>query len=44
VLSASVRQSDRDEADDAGADAFLAKPYRPPDLIALVQEMTATLT
>jgi CheY-like chemotaxis protein len=36
VLSASVLPSERDAALRTGADAFLAKPYHPNDLVALV--------
>jgi CheY-like chemotaxis protein len=36
VMSASVLPSERDAALETGATAFLAKPYVPSDLIALV--------
>ena len=36
VLSASVLPSERDAALRSGADAFLAKPYHPNELVALV--------
>jgi two-component system, OmpR family, KDP operon response regulator KdpE len=39
VLSASVLPSERDAALRSGADAFLAKPYHPTELIALVARL-----
>jgi two-component system, OmpR family, KDP operon response regulator KdpE len=39
ILTASVLPSERDAAIRAGADAFLAKPYRPADLIATMVEL-----
>jgi CheY-like chemotaxis protein len=39
VLSASVLPSEQDAALRSGADAFLAKPYRPNDLVALVGQL-----
>jgi two-component system KDP operon response regulator KdpE len=36
VMSASVLQADRDEAIRAGADEFLAKPFLPADLTAVL--------
>lgn len=39
VLSASVRDSDREQAVSAGADAFLGKPYRPAELLALLEHL-----
>jgi CheY-like chemotaxis protein len=36
VLSASVLPSERDAALRSGADAFLAKPYHPNELVAMV--------
>ena len=38
VMSASVLPSERDAALDTGARAFLAKPYAPADLIALLSK------
>ncbi len=38
VMSASVLPSERDAALETGARAFLAKPYAPSDLIALVSK------
>jgi two-component system, OmpR family, KDP operon response regulator KdpE len=38
VMSASVLPSERDAALETGATAFLAKPYVPADLIALVSK------
>jgi two-component system, OmpR family, KDP operon response regulator KdpE len=39
VLSASVLPSERDAALRSGADAFLAKPYHPSELIATVVQL-----
>jgi two-component system KDP operon response regulator KdpE len=39
VLSASVLPSERDAALGTGADAFLAKPYHPTELVALVARL-----
>ena len=39
VLSASVLPSERDAALRSGADAFLAKPYHPSELIATVLQL-----
>jgi CheY-like chemotaxis protein len=39
VLSASVLPSERDLALRSGADAFLAKPYHPTDLVAMVARL-----
>lgn len=39
VLSASVLPTERDAALRSGADAFLAKPYHPSDLVALVGQL-----
>jgi two-component system KDP operon response regulator KdpE len=39
ILTASVLPTERDAAIRAGADAFLAKPYRPADLIAAMVEL-----
>jgi two-component system KDP operon response regulator KdpE len=39
VLSASVLPSERDAALRAGADAFLAKPYHPTELVAMVARL-----
>ncbi|HET7704344.1 MAG TPA: response regulator [Candidatus Limnocylindrales bacterium] len=39
IASASVLPAERDAALAAGADRFLAKPYRPADLIAAVAEL-----
>jgi two-component system KDP operon response regulator KdpE len=36
VLSASVLPTERDAAVHAGADAFLAKPYRPAELLDMI--------
>ena len=38
VMSASVLPTERDAAIAAGADRFLAKPYRAADLLALMSE------
>lgn len=40
-MSASVLPSERDAALETGATAFLAKPYVPSDLIALVAKTLA---
>jgi CheY-like chemotaxis protein len=39
VLSASVLASERDAALRSGADAFLAKPYHPTELVAMVARL-----
>jgi DNA-binding response OmpR family regulator len=39
VLSASVLPSERDAALRSGADAFLAKPYHPVELVATVVQL-----
>ena len=39
IASASVLPAERDAALAAGADRFLAKPYRPADLVAAVVEL-----
>jgi two-component system KDP operon response regulator KdpE len=39
VLSASVLPSERDAALRSGADAFLAKPYHPSELVATVVQL-----
>jgi len=39
VLSASVLPSERDAALRSGADAFLAKPYHPSELVATVLQL-----
>ena len=39
VLSASVLPSEQDAAVRSGADAFLAKPYHPTELVALVGKL-----
>lgn len=40
VLSACAFDSDRSAAIDAGADAFIAKPFRPKDVVTAVRELT----
>jgi DNA-binding response OmpR family regulator len=39
LLSARVQQSDVQRGLDAGADAYLAKPFRAPELVAVVAEL-----
>jgi DNA-binding response OmpR family regulator len=39
LLSARVQQSDVDRGYDAGADAYLPKPFKAPELVAAVQEL-----
>jgi CheY-like chemotaxis protein len=39
IVSASVLASERDAAMQAGCDAFLAKPYRPSELIETVRRL-----
>jgi len=39
LLSARVQESDVERGIDAGADAYLAKPFKAPDLVAKVQEL-----
>jgi DNA-binding response OmpR family regulator len=41
LLSARVQESDIGRGLDAGADAYLAKPFRAPELVALVQQLLA---
>ena len=43
ILSASVLALERVAADAAGADAFLAKPFVPNDLTALIHRMASIL-
>lgn len=42
LLSARVQESDMERGFDAGADAYLAKPFKAPDLVAKVQELLGT--
>lgn len=39
ILSASVLPNERETALAAGADGFLGKPYRPPDLVAWLLQL-----
>jgi len=39
LLSARVQEADVERGLDAGADAYLAKPFKAPDLVAKVQEL-----
>ena len=39
LLSARVQETDVERGLDAGADAYLAKPFKAPDLVAKVQEL-----
>jgi DNA-binding response OmpR family regulator len=39
LLSARVQESDVERGIDAGADAYLAKPFKAPDLVAKVEEL-----
>ncbi|HVC87178.1 MAG TPA: response regulator [Gaiellaceae bacterium] len=39
LLSARVQESDHDRGIAAGADAYLAKPFKAPDLVAKVHEL-----
>ena len=39
LLSARVQEADVERGLDAGADAYLAKPFKAPDLVATVQEL-----
>jgi DNA-binding response OmpR family regulator len=41
LLSARVQESDIGHGLDAGADAYLAKPFRAPELVELVQKLLA---
>jgi DNA-binding response OmpR family regulator len=41
MLTARTQAADRDAAAAAGADRFLAKPFRPGELMALVDEVLA---
>ncbi len=42
MLTARNQPSDRQQADEAGADAYLAKPFSPRELIAIVAEKLDT--
>jgi DNA-binding response OmpR family regulator len=39
LLSARVQQTDVDRGYDAGADAYLPKPFKAPELVAAVEEL-----
>ena len=39
LLSARVQEADVERGLDAGADAYLAKPFKAPDLVAKVEEL-----
>ena len=39
LLSARVQEVDIERGIDAGADAYLAKPFKAPDLVATVEEL-----
>jgi CheY-like chemotaxis protein len=41
LLSARVQETDVERGLDAGADAYLAKPFKAPELVAKVQELLA---
>jgi len=41
VLSANVHEDDRRAAAEAGAHAFVGKPYRPPDLVVELDRLLA---
>ena len=41
LLSARVQESDIGNGLDAGADAYLAKPFRAPELVELVEKLLA---
>jgi DNA-binding response OmpR family regulator len=41
LLSARVQESDVERGFDAGADAYLAKPFKASELVAAVQELLA---
>jgi two-component system KDP operon response regulator KdpE len=42
VMSASVLPTERDAALDAGGDVFISKPFRPADLVELLDEWVGT--
>jgi DNA-binding response OmpR family regulator len=42
LLSARVQEADIERGLDAGADAYLAKPFKAGDLVAKVQDLLAT--
>ncbi len=44
LLSARVQESDVERGIDAGADAYLAKPFKASELVAKVQELLGGLT
>ena len=41
VLSASVLPAEQEAAMTAGCDAFMAKPYRPTELLAMIEKLTS---
>jgi DNA-binding response OmpR family regulator len=41
LLSARVQEADVERGLDAGADAYVAKPFKAPDLVAKVEELLA---